>query len=326
MSLDDTDQRVTLRQRMDQIRAQGAKASDDDRRLYNTGVVLPHPQEKQARDFHAQVTFHNTTNATRRQILGITGDFGAGKSSIAESIAADVIDQGIAVHGRTLLGTSQDLVRPAFWTNATASGEADLAEAITISLGLPPVTRSGDTAAHRLHRATDQIARSMTTHGFIDDANMWMSSNRKQPLTQFTKRALNELPVTLTIIGKGLLDTPLFLPATSDRADADAANQLRRRLVLVSVEPIPTTGEGPADFRRLVHAAAAMFLLRSSQPEKDLGAAELAYLHDSTRGCVGILFERLCWSATQAVGGTERITLGLLRRASSRMAPEWDRR
>jgi hypothetical protein len=318
-SLMDWDQQ---RARLEEIATGGSQVSDEDRRVYNLTVTLPHPDYPSVRTVLQRVAYgHQSSGPTRRRVLGIDGDFKSGKSELVLRFAMELSRTIWGDQGREVVeeGLNTQVI-PAFIANASASGEADLMRSISKALGLPSPARS-DTAVQILDRVAAQCRRSRTHYGFIDDANMLATSRRQEHLTQFLKRMVNELPVTLVFVGHRLEQSPVLRAVTHMKADTDAANQIGRRMTRVTVKTFTDQGEDPKSFVATVRAAAREFLLIDADPLRDLRPRDYAWLLEQTAGRVGDLFELLSLAAHDAVGLEERLTPHLLRRAHERLYP-----
>lgn len=318
-SLVDWDQQRT---RLEEIAANRSKASDADRRAYNLTVTLPHPDYPSVRTVLQRIAYGNQGGGpTRRRVVGIDGDFKSAKSELVLRFAMELSRTIWGNQGHEVVeeGLNTQVI-PAFIANASASGEADLMRSISKALGLPSPSRS-DTAVQILDRVARQCRRSRTCYGFIDDANMLATSRRQEHLTQFLKRMVNELPVTLVFVGYRLEQSPILRAVTHMKADTDAANQIGRRMTRVTVKTFTDQGEDPKNFVATVRAAAREFLLVDDDPLGDLRPRDYAWLLEQTGGRVGDLFELLSLAAHDAVGLEERLTPHLLHKAHEQLHP-----
>lgn len=293
-------------------------ASASDRQLFNAGRSIAHPQERAIS--HA-ISFVHSGNVARgplatRNLVGVAGDFKSGKTSAIARLMAGACESTWAEEGtEVVVGGVRSEIRPVFYATASASGEADLMRSILRSLGVP-AGPARESASSMLARAAMQCERSRTRFGFIDDANMLASSARGEFLTQFAKKMLNDLPVTLVFIGKGLRESAVFSAASRARVDADAADQINRRTHFLDVTPLQPTLEGAASLRRLVGETCSRVDLRLP-PE--LTGRDLAWLHGVTEGRVGEVLEVLTTAATIAVGASESLNGDVIRLAHARL-------
>lgn len=313
----------------------------DERRRFNRGLVLPHPQQAAVAEDLKAIREHNATHPTRRRALGLDGDYGCGKSTLAAELLLDVCETSWKQHGMSisdsqvvsevipgfavgaserssvgrLAGDCPDLVQPGFYADASSSGEADFAFAICNALGRSVPDR---TATLMLTWARRQCERSLTEVGVVDDVNMLVTSTRRVHMTQFGKRLISRLPVTLVFVGKGLDQTPLMRPTSKDKADHDAALQTSRRTTAIALDPIPYTEQGARQFLDLLQECAGMFAL-APDPWKQVTPAAVERLHRATGGSVGRLFEVLTWAAAEATGRTERFTPAGLQAAARKV-------
>lgn len=319
--LDDIRRALDARQWFRAAARRGRSASEEDRRYFNLAVDLEHPQRQQVRAAITRTMEQNGTAPTRRRLVGVDGDYTTGKSQAVAHIMISHCEAVWREYGyETNDGNVRNVVQPAFFVNASSSGEADLMRSIADSLGLPQSARS--TAVVLLNPTKRQCRRSHTTLGIIDDANMFESSRRGEMLTQFIKRLVNELPLTLVFVGKDLASSPVLHPTTSTRGDAHAAAQLARRLTLVRLDEVPLTGEGPRRWLSLIQSACRHFLLANPDPLGDLVATDYAWIHKVCEGRVGALYELLTIAASAAVGGTESLTSELLRETQQQISEQ----
>lgn len=313
------DQRRTW---LEQVAASRSQVSDADRRAYNLAVTLPHPDYPHVRAVLERIAHgHQSSGPTRRRVVGIDGDFKSGKSEMVLRFTMELSRTVWGDLGREVVeeGLNTQVI-PAFIANASASGEADLMRSVSKAVGLPSPSRS-DTAVQILDRVAAQCRRSRTVYGFIDDANMLATSRRQEHLTQWLKRMVNELPVTLVFVGHRLEQSPVLRAVTHMKADTDAADQIGRRMSRVTVRTFTGEGEDPKGFVAAVRAAAATFLLLDPDPLADLLAEDFAWLMQQTGGRVGDLFEILALAAHDAVGLEERLTPHLIRKAHEQLYP-----
>lgn len=317
-SLRDWDQQ---RARLEAIASSRSGASAADRRTYNLGVTLPHPDYSGIGAVLERSARANGQSPTRRRVVGIDGDFKSGKSEIVLRFVMELSRRAWTNEGYEIVedGLSTQLI-PAFIANASASGEADLMRSVSKAVGLPAPSRS-DTAVQILDRVVAQCRRSRTRYGFIDDANMLATSRRQEHLSQFVKRMMNDLPITLVFVGHRLEQSPVLRAVTHMKADTDAADQVGRRMSRMTVKTFTGEGDDPKNFVAAVRAAAAGFLLLDPDPLSDLRARDFVWLLEETGGRVGDLFEILSLAAHDAVGQKERLTPRLIREAHEQLYP-----
>lgn len=319
---DDIPHLLDLRRWRADIRQQGFSASEADRRTYNAGAVLPHPQRAQLQAAYQEVHEHNNATGTRRMMLGVTGEFHSGKSSLVEELMLDMAEANPTPVGQFSV---EDGIRnqhqPFMWVNAAASGELAFAQSMAAAVALPRARSPVKTSAPDvLIRVIEQVKRSGTRDAVFDDVNIWTSSNRRIPLTQFLKRVLNDLPATIIVVGANLEDAPVFTTVNASRADADAATQLTSRLqIMRTVQYREDNEQDLGAFRDLCRNAYTHFLLREADACADIGPQEVTDLFQASAGSVGRLFSILTHCAASAVGAEERITQPLIARTLERI-------